>query len=158
MRRLYNIACVVLLLAVTLPAITGCTRMDGDIGHLFGRWNLTSLTADGEEVPLYRDGTAADDVLLYTWSFQGDLAWILTLYPYNDYKTAKGMWSRTDTQLTLDFSHSDNDGDEFYTPPQPLHLEDVTTLNIESLSSSAMTLWYVSDDDIRYEYHLIKAY
>lgn len=134
--------------------------MDGDIGDLFGRWNVVSLTADGVAQTLYDDGAEEDDVLLYTWSFQGDLAWILTLHPHQSYHTAKGMWSRTDTQLMLDYSHIDNDGPDYYTPPSALHLVQggVTTLNIESMSSSDMTLWYVSDDGVRYEYHLTKAY
>jgi len=147
-------------LATAVMLSVGCTRMNGDIGDLFGRWNVVALTADGVEQHLYDEGTDDDDVLLYTLSFQGDLAWILTLYPHQSYHTAKGMWSRTGTQLMLDYSHIDDEGPVYYTPPAALHLVQggVTALNIESMSSSAMTLWYVSDDGVRYEYHLTKAY
>lgn len=159
MRRIYHILYMTVLAMAVLTA-GGCTRMDGDIGDLFGRWNLTALTADGEEQTLYDGGTGDDDVQLYTFSFQSDLAWILTLYPHQMSHTAKGLWSRTDTQLMLDYSYSDDEGTDYYTPPSALHLVQggVTTLNIESLTSSHMTLWYVADDDVRYEYHFTKAY
>ena len=158
MRGVYNKIALLSLTAIILLLNVGCTHMDGDIGDLFGRWNLVSLSADGVAQPLYNDGTAADDVLLYTWAFQGELVWILTLHPHHSYHTAKGAWTRTDTQLTLDFDHTDNDGAGDYTPPEALHLAGVTSLNIQSLTSSEMTLWYMSDDGVRYEYHLTKAY
>lgn len=158
MRRIYNTIVWLSLSVIFTLCSVGCTHMDGDIGELFGRWNLVSLTADGVEQHLYDEGASPDDVLLYTWSFQGDLAWILTLYPHHSYHMTKGMWTRTDTRLTLDFAHHDDEGADYYTPPEALHLSGVTELNIESMTSSDMTLWYVSDDDVRYEYKLSKAY
>lgn len=159
MRKIYNIIGMLLLSAVVFAA-GGCTRMDGDIGDLFGRWNLVTLTADGVEQPLYGLGGGDKEVLLYTWAFQGDLVWILTLRPHQSSHDAKGMWSRTDSQLMLDFSFSDDENPLDYIPPSALHLVDdgVTALNIESLSSSSMALWYVSDEGVKYEYHLKKAY
>lgn len=159
MRKNQNITGVILLLAAVLLA-GGCTRMDGDIGDLFGRWNLVSLSADGVDQQLYGLGGGDKEVLLYTWAFQGDLVWILTMYPHQSSHSAKGMWSRTDTQLSLNYSFTDDESPLDYMPPAALHLVDdgVTTLNIETMTSSTMTLWYVSDDDVKYEYHLKKAY
>lgn len=159
MRKVQYIIGVILLMAAVMSA-GGCTRMDGDIGDLFGRWNLVTLTADGVEQQLYGLGGGDDEVLLYTWAFQGDLVWILTMYPHQSSRSARGMWSRTDTQLLINYSFTDDESPQDYVPPSALHLveDGVTALNIESMSSSSMTLWYVSDDDVKYEYHLKKAY
>lgn len=148
---LFLIPCVTVVLL--MPA---CTRNDGDIGDLFGRWKVVSISADGEQLALYDD-----DVLMYSWSFQGSLLWVQTLYPHQDYTTVKGMWSRTDRTLSLDFSYTGDDGDDYYRPPQPLHLvsDGVTVMSIADMSSSEMSLWYVSEEDgVKYEYYLKKVY
>ena len=41
--------CIILLLMMLPLFFGGCTHNDGDIGDLFGRWKLVSLSADGEE-------------------------------------------------------------------------------------------------------------
>lgn len=146
----------ILLLTTFIVLSAGCTHNDGDIGDLFGRWKVESLRADGSDLPLYDE-----DVLVYCWSFQGDLVWIQTLHPHHDFMNVKGMWSRHDDILSLDFSFTGDDGDPFYRPPSSLHLvsDGVTDLNIESLTSSEMHVLYVSDlDGVRYDYYLKKYY
>lgn len=147
-------------LLVTMMTLMSCTRNNGDIGDLFGRWKLETLTADGVGLPLYGDDADDTDAELYAWWFQGSLVWIHTVYPHQDFVTVKGMWSRTETQLLLDFSYADDEGNKYYTPPSALHLvaHGVTPLTIESESSSRMHLWYVADDGVRYDYYLSKVY
>ncbi len=135
--------------------VTGCTRNNGDIGVLFGRWRVESLLADGQPVQLY-----SDDVLLYTWSFQSSLMFITVVEPYNDYYNIKGTWSRDGDELKLNFSYTGNDGPVYYDPPENLHLVKggVTDLNIIRLTSGEMELERVSPDGVRYLYYLKKAY
>ncbi|WP_303741289.1 hypothetical protein, partial [uncultured Duncaniella sp.] len=67
-----------------------------------------------------------------------------------------GMWTRDNDMLMLKFSSSS------YAPiVSALHLidNDITPLNIETLTYSDMRLWYVSDTDgVKYRYVLRKAY
>lgn len=146
----------ILFLFIAMLLSTGCARNDGDIGDLFGRWKVEALQADGQDQVLYDD-----DVLMYCWSFQGSLVWIQTLHPHHDFVNVKGMWNRDAHLLSLDFSFTGDDGDVFYRPPEPLHLvnDGITALNIESLTSSRMHVWYESSTDgVRYDYHLKKYY
>lgn len=158
MIKAYKILYVSVMIAV-VALMSGCTRNNGDIGNLFGRWKVDTLTADGVGLPLYGDDSA-DDAQLYAFWFQGSLVWIHTVYPHQDYITVKGMWTRTETRLLLNFSHTGNDGEMYYTPPAALHLvaHGVTPLTVESESSSRMHLWYVADSGIRYDYYLSKVY
>lgn len=149
--RLINI----LLLLIALVATTGCTRNNGDIGPLFGNWCLDSMKADGEEVELYDDTT-----LLYVWGFQSSLVRIQTILPLNDYRFTMGTWTHEGNTLTLDFDHTDIDGDYNYTPPAPLHLEGhgITPLHITTLTGSVLKAEYTAPSGVKYEYTLHKAY
>ncbi len=143
--------CIILLLMMLPLFFGGCTHNDGDIGDLFGRWKLVSLSADGEELPIYNN-----DVLLYSWDFQGDMIMIRESRLHNEVYATGGMWTRDNDMLMLKFSSSS------YAPiVSALHLidNDITPLNIETLTSSDMRLWYVSDTDgVKYRYVLRKAY
>lgn len=149
-----NKAITALLLALLMLVSAGCTRNNGDIGDLYGRWKVETLTADGVGLPLY-DG----EVEMYALWFQSELVWIHELFPHQDYLNHKGMWKREGDKLLLDFSFT-GDYDEQYRPPVALHFVEngVTPLTVASESSSKMTLWYVGDDGVRYEYHLRKVY
>lgn len=160
MDRVYRIM-IIAVIALPMFMAIGCTRNNGDIGDLFGRWRIESLTADGLEMPLYGDSSDGDnDVLLYTLSFQGSLVWIQTLYPHHDQLTVKGAWSRSGDRLMLDFSHNGSDGDVYYRPPKELCLVEngVTPLTVVFESSSDMVLAYIADNGVEYEYRIVKAY
>lgn len=158
MRYTYKILFASILIAL-VAVVSGCTRNNGDIGDLFGRWKVDTLTADGVEQPLYGE-ESGDDALLYALWFQGELVWVHTVYERHDFLTVKGMWTRTDSSLLLDFSHTGHDGDIYYRPPLALHFVErgVTPLTIESETSSRMHLWYVAHDGVRYDYFLTKVY
>ncbi len=144
-----------ILLLVLLLATGGCTRNNGDIGPLFGNWRLDSMKADGEEVELYDDTT-----LLYVWAFQSSLVKIQTVQPHNDYRWAMGTWTLEGNTLSLDFNHTDIDGDYNYSPPAPLHLEGhgITPLHVTTLTGSCLKAEYTAPTGVKYEYTLHKAY
>lgn len=134
---------------------SACTRNNGDIGPLFGNWRVETLSADGEDMPLYEG-----DVLLYTWSFQSHIIVINSILPHDDADAVRGTWSITDKELLLDFDHTDIDGSLNYTPPPALHLDGgaVNRLAILKYTSSELMLERSGVDGIKYVYHLKKAY
>ena len=142
------------ILILFLTILTGCTRNNGDIGDLFGRWRVESLTIDGEAVSLYDD-----ENLLYTWSFQSSLMFITVIQPYESYYNIQGTWSRGDGVLSLNFGYTGNDGEKYYTPPANLYLNrGVTDLKILKSSSRHLELEHTREDGKRYIYKLKKAY
>lgn len=146
---------IILTIISLLILSTGCTRNNGDIGELFGRWRMESLQADGEEVELYDA-----ENLLYTWSFQSSLMFITVIQPYDSYYNVKGTWSMEGDEMLLNFSYTGNDGQKYYDPPENLHLTrgGVTRLHVNRLTSGAMELEQTASDGVRYVYHLKKAY
>lgn len=142
-------------LFTALIFLSSCTRNNGDIGELFGRWRVETVKVDGVEEKLYDD-----DTLLYTWSFQGSLMFISVINPDNSYYNIMGTWSMADGVLHLDFSYKGNDGDKYYDPPENLHMvkDGVSDMKVIRLTSRKMTLERVSEEGVRYVYHLKKAY
>ena len=108
----------IILLALSLNA---CTHNNGDIGDLFGTWKLQSITINGES-----DSTYQSNVL---WKFQSS---IISMVKVDDTTHSKaeswGTWSYSndDTQLVLDFTHTDNNnpnvGSSKYSPFPETHL------------------------------------
>lgn len=145
------------ILIIILISATACTRNDGDIGDLFGRWRLMSLTGDGVSLPV-NDESAG--VYAYFMYFQGDLTLIQMIMPHESTVSVRGMWNREGDVINLDFSFTGEDGDLYFRPPAALHFVEcgVTSLNIDSLSSSDMKLWYIADDGVRYDYRFKKIY
>ncbi|MDE5918801.1 MAG: lipocalin-like domain-containing protein [Duncaniella sp.] len=144
-----------IFISLFLLVASGCTRNNGDIGVLFGRWRVESLKADGEPVALYDDET-----LLYTWSFQSSLIFITVIQPYTQYYDIRGTWSRDGDVLKLNFGYTGNDGQKYYDPPENLHLvrDGVSDMEIKKMTSSEMLLERVAEDGVRYVYYLKKAY
>lgn len=144
-----------LLLAGIIIALlsSGCTRNNGDIGDLFGWWTLDSLRADGSEQAL-----TADDVLIYTFTFQASIVQVQQTLDHAEFHRYKGTWERRDNLLLLNFGHSDTAGG-WYTPPAELHLiRGITPMTIVELTHSKMHLRYTNDDDgVTYDYYLSKA-
>lgn len=137
---------VTLLAATVLPA---CTHNNGDIGELFGTWQVEMTSAEAE--------------VLYV-SFQGDIINLRGVKAetrsFTDY--AWGNWSRSADDLTLSFPDNwfDNAAPFFHTGEKSF------TVHIDALSSSALTLsWDVPDVDpetgktstISYKMHLTKV-
>ena len=153
--RLTDIFIVLLLVLVTC----GCTRNDGDIGDYFGEWRLEKLTADGEALPLYPDGSGVE---LYTWAFQGKIIQIVEMLPRHEYVEHTGSWREENDVLELNFSYSDDEpGHEpGYRAPAALHLvsEGITRLHMDRFKNHRMVLSYVGADDVTYTYYLKRPY
>lgn len=149
-----------LLCALLVALLGGCTQNNGHIGDIFGTWRLTELTCDGVPQDIYpAEGEPGYIPQLYTFSFQGSIVVLFTIYEHNSYLETFGTWQRDGKTLFLDFGHSDNDGTETYTPPAELYLyHDVAAMNIEKLTSSEMHFWRILDDGVRIDYYLNKAY
>ena len=153
-RHIYNILAIAILSMMSMA----CTHNDGDIGDLFGVWRLTQLTADGEPIQLYGDHDDGE-LVACDWAFQGNVMKIEMIYPYYDHDATFCIWSREDDKLLLDFSHTSGESASF-DPPAELHLvaRGITPLTMTEMTRTRMTGWYVSDDGIRYEYHLRRLY
>ena len=145
---------VLLIIALTFNA---CTHNNGDIGELFGTWKLQSITIEGEI-----DSSYDNNVL---WKFQSS---IMSMIRANDSTHNRletwGTWSyaNDDTQLELNFTHTDNDnpkpGSTKYSPLPETYLPKATisTLDIIKLNNSEMILLYHSIDGKEYRYKFKK--
>ena len=145
---------VLLIIALTFNA---CTHNNGDIGELFGTWKLQSITIDGEI-----DSSYDNNVL---WKFQSS---IMSMIRANDSTHNRletwGTWSyaNDDTQLELNFTHTDNDnpkpGSTKYSPLPETYLPKATifTLDIIKLNNNEMILVYHSIDGKEYRYKFKK--
>ncbi len=144
---------IFLIFAIGLLS-SGCTQNNGDIGDLFGNWRLDSVTAEGLELELY-DG----EIKVYTWAFQSGIIRIQKIYSNMDHLDYLGTWQRDDDELTLNFTHHADYGDENFTPPEELHLvaHGITRLDILQLNSSKMCVGYRGNDGVEYKYYLHKV-
>lgn len=132
----------------------GCTHNNGDIGDLFGTWRLESMTADGEELDLYSNLTQ-----LYTWAFQSHIIRIQDIRNNMDHSNCFGTWMQNDDELILNFTHENDNGNNGFLPPTPLHFETdgITKLTINRLSSKRLQTSYRNSDGIEYMYYLRKV-
>lgn len=142
----------IFLLALSLNA---CTHNNGDIGDLFGTWKLQSITINNESDTAYQCNVL--------WKFQSS---IISMVKADDTTHTKaeswGTWSyaNDDTQLILDFTHTDNDnpgvGSSKYSPLSETHLPKGVKipLDIIKLNGDEMTLRYLAIDGTEYIYHL----
>lgn len=115
MKRIIHLS---LILPAAAAILTGCTQNNGDISPWFGYWRMTSLTIDGKPDPDYSGNI--------TWSFQSNIVFINLNLPHHEYDDGVGTWSSDGTILTLDYTHSHDQGnyEYLYTPPAVLRLPD----------------------------------
>lgn len=86
------------ILAVVMVWLCGCTRNDGDIGPLFGTWQLTEREVTGEEV-----SAPLPPVKGLFWSFQSSVIEMKHVYGTSRYESVYGNWDLQGKTLTLDF-------------------------------------------------------
>lgn len=143
---------IVFLLTLSLNA---CSHNNGDIGDLFGTWKLQSITIDNECDTAYQCNVL--------WKFQSSIISMVKADDSTHTKTESwGTWSyaNDDTQLILDFTHTDNDhpnvGSSKYSPMPDTHLPKgiKIPLDIIKINSDEMTLRYIANDGSEYIYHL----
>ncbi len=147
-----------ILLILPLLALSGCVTNNGDIGHLYGSWQLESVDIDGEEVTDWSD----DGSNFVTWYFQNNIIGIEQTYinhvPVST--TTHGTWTMGDGTITFDFMHSDDSnvpGTGAYQAPEKIHFPaGVTTFDIVEYNSSRLTITTMLADDSRLTYSLRK--
>lgn len=142
---------------ILIAALSGCTRNNGDIGILFGTWQLDQI--DTDNVP---DTDYERNIF---WKFQNDIIQLTKVYPEAvtpGYSSVTGTWNEDNGYLFMNFTHHDGDpesGNDRYLPYPEMHLPYgvVSALQIEKMTSTEMVLHFTSPDDGQlYTYHLSK--
>lgn len=88
---------IMLLIAVLLPA--GCTHNNGDIGGLFGQWQLVSMESEGKDSPEYQGNIF--------WSFQNSTIEMKEMAAHHEMYRTFGNYSVDDGKLCLSFPDRD---------------------------------------------------
>lgn len=105
---------VVAILLVAMAWFCGCTRNDGDIGPLFGTWQMTERSVEGVEV-----SEPLPPVEELFWSFQSSVIEMKHVYSTSRYESVYGNWEMGGKSLTLDFPDPKQPMlDEFLLPRQ----------------------------------------
>ena len=152
-----NIATRIIALLIIALSLNACTHNNGDIGDLFGTWKLESIAINGEIDENY---AKSSNVI---WKFQASvISMIRANDTTHDRLESWGTWNyaNDETQLVLNFTHTDNDNNRpglpKYSPLEETHLPKATisTLDIKELNGKRMVLIYHSTDGVEYTYHL----
>lgn len=126
---------ILAIFSALILCCAGCTN-NGDIGPLYGQWQLQSLLIDGEPAP----GIAASD---FSFKFQNDIVEICRQLGGGDASSCYGTWQRSADTLVLNFTHTSAADTTAYTPPQGLGLgRTVAVTHIEVLTSTRLVLSY----------------
>ena len=128
------------ILGIIALVSLSCTKNDGDIGHLFGKWQLKSYTEN--------ENTITFDSLFM--SFQGNVMDIRKLDPKTMCKQNYGLYENSGDSLFFYLSETDNSIDKFYLVLyKEFHFDsNKKRVAIEKLSKKKMTLeksgrkWY----------------
>lgn len=141
------------LLAILAVVACACNSNDGDIGHFYGQWAMTSFTIDGVEADV--------DITDFYWRFQNNIVQITELDGWYETFDTFGTWSQSGQTLALDFTHRQTDipNDTWrYSPPAQLGLarNAVTELAIEKITSSALVLSWTDAHGRKLRYTLKK--
>ena len=138
---------IILFLTVILTgllALGGCTRNDGDIGDLFGTWQVESITTV-EGVP----GVALSDGQQLTFAFQGNTMNIrstdLDKPSYVDLAWAR--FERNGNDISAHFTGIKDWEKERLQAATGIIAADELTIHIESLTARTASLTIPADDN-----------
>lgn len=145
----YLILCVVTLMAIGLDS---CTRNNGAIGHLFGMWELSEITVDGEPASDY-------DHNIY-WAFQNNIIeFVMTDKQSHNPSRRFGTFDEEDNYIILHLNHKGNgENDYLYNIFPVLRLPceaDVALRKIED-KGNRLVLGYTATDGTEIVYTLKK--
>lgn len=147
MRRFYTHLAMTVLVLMTM---SGCNKNNGDIGLWFGLWHLDSIEVNGEPQDGY-DGN-------FYFLFQNKVFCIRWVDEHNhDYVESFAQWHEGDAGNTLTI----NFVDDRYSPrvsetvPDP-YLDEVTTMDVVTLTSTNMVLSHITTDGSTITYRLTK--
>lgn len=152
------IFCSVVLCAV----LAGCRVNNGDIGPLYGVWNVTAVDVDGEPY----DGWKSHGYTESFFQFQNNICFVTRTNDLYDSQSraCTWQWLKKDTEIELDFSHTDtaspNPGSYLYAAPEWLLLTEsrVYVFSVDWEGSKKMTWSTVNTAGQRLTYHLTKTY
>lgn len=151
--KIKHITCSSLFLATLLLGLmtAGCTHNNGPHDSIYGTWKLESMAIDGNPDNAYQGNMV--------WKFQNDIIEMDLINDgahTNDHRF--GTWTLTDSELLLDFSHSDNNygpGEGIYKPFEVTRLPSGNSvLHILSKDSGKMTLRYDTTSGASVVYYL----
>ncbi|MBQ7942145.1 MAG: hypothetical protein IJ328_07055 [Muribaculaceae bacterium] len=121
-----------------------CTRNNGDIGELFGLWQVTSVTIDDNEHPEY-------DGVLY-FAFQSSVfsqRLVNEVTHVDDYTFAS--WKYQGEDIIIDFSDPDYLPFGFTGMQQGQNL-----IHISEIKDGNMTMHFIDNEGTEYRYRLKK--
>ena len=81
---------ITLLTIVCLLGLGSCTTNNGDIGNLYGRWNLVSVDIDGVEQNEWKQNGEK----FCNWYFQNNIVEIQQSDKRHDNSSSYGTWTR----------------------------------------------------------------
>lgn len=145
-----------LIVVAALFILSGCQN-DGYLGNIFGTWRVDSFTKNGELVE-------NENVQLTTFSFQNSVVNAVMLTDeYHDAYIRFGSWERSDGQITLDFTHHDDNqpqGTGTYQAPEWLDMtsEAPMEMTCSSEDDRQMTWIWASEEGNTYVYKLSKTW
>lgn len=146
-----------LIAVLIVLCVTACTTNNGDIGDLYGRWQLESADIDGTPLTDWTE----DGNVFCTWSLQNNIVEI----EHSDLKhnnfSSFGTWVREGESMTFDFNHSDNDspaGSGVYQAPVWIKFPEGTSrFDIVVGNGKRMVLTTILSDGRRLTYSLKKV-
>ncbi len=135
--------------------LAGCTHNDGDIGPLFGSWQLESIEVDGTV-----DSSYPGNVF---WGFQSSIIRMAVVNEHHEHVDYWGTWKLTNNILMFDYTHSHAEmppGTGDYRFPPSIHLPEngVVSLSVLTLKGSTLTLQYKTTDGTPIVYRLHKQF
>lgn len=150
MRTTKYISWVFTILATAILS-TSCTHNNGNIGDWFGEWQLKAIEINGTD-----DSEYQGNIL---WKFQSDIIEMISVTGHTETEHF-GTWSADDNELTLNFTHHDDNnpaGSDRYSPPSITQIPAaVVSMKIVKLSSSELILQYSTDSSNLIVYTLRK--
>lgn len=120
---------------VTAILITACTHNNGDIGPIFGQWQLTAVETAGTALPV-----TLPEGNIY-WGFQSSTIHMSWITPDHGQDNRFGNFRLDDDTLFLDFP------DEGYQFAPLLGLPDQCAMQVIRLTSKQLILMYQPTDD-----------
>ena len=128
---------------VALMLLCSCTHNDGDIGPLFGTWQLTEREVNMVDV---EESLPAVDELF--WSFQSSVVRMTHVYSTSRQESVYGNWELRGDVMTLEFPDSEQPMLEEFLLPRWCEVE------VIELTGKNLTVVWHSDDggEVKYKF------
>ena len=136
------------LVLTTLLALSSCSHNNGDIGYWFGLWHLDAIEVDGVPDDGY-DGN-------YYFLFQGKVFCLrYVIESTHESLDAYAQWQESDDKQYVTINFIDNRFSPYFGDQIPLnYLSTVSTLKVDTLTSTTIVLTSTLDDATTVTYRL----